>query len=942
VCNEFTDQCELLSLADATPCNADDNGCTVGDACLAGDCVPGEVPDCSATGDQCNDGVCESLAHFAYACTTQPKEEGIPCDDGLFCTEAESCNVDGVCTGGQEKSCSEGNNPCIHSLCVESSQSCKPAPAPDGTTCDDDDPCTLEDGCVNGVCIGAGEACDERKLNLFTQHKTFHAQEEIVRSASLGGGRVVTVWRAGPTELRAQMVDSELSKVKPEFDLTVDWPPVPNEWASSITLGRPTVAATADGNWLVAVSYKWRHLRPMNCKYTNDWCEKRIYYVFSYTVLDREGNVLKDWTQIGDTALLFSHDDGYYSCNCNLYGFPDYTTAGSDWPLPVAFSDGTFAIFNAMIADFDYDYHRLDQDFQVLAPVEVGPHNLPETCITANDKVALVYGDALGTVRVRYLTSEGVPAGDPVEVSETAVGHQERPFCRAFPDGKLAVTFNSCALGGPCDAHVQLLKANGSAFGTALTLNQPGDGFHHPSGSPVVFADGSFGAVWSEEFGDSYEWAAKGRTYGSDLQPLADEMRLHQSVVLKQYSPQAVDMGDQWYAVWAERTADTLHDIYFRKFNMSVEALPGAPERKAPGFVGGHQQRGGAAGLPDGRLAVAWESEGADGDLHGISLRIMTADGTPEGSEVVVNQVALDEQREPALAYGPEAERLLIAWTATSQAQEDIHARLFDQSGLPATDELAVNTTTPDNQRDPGVAPLDDGRFVVTWTGYANPISGDDVYARIFEADGAPASAQLVLNKNLMADQRGAAPAAVGGDSPGFVVAWTQGGDPGLYVRIFNLNGTPVTQEEVLIDSFGDPEQAAVDVHENAGIVACWRASGRVLCQRLDMALNPVGAQIDFGTDGDPTRPAVRFRDSDRFWVVFDREGIDADCRGVYRMERAPEGNQNLAPVLMNLTESGCQIEPFLAPLSEDRMVVGWTSDGQDGSGNGIYYRLLD
>ena len=74
--------------------------CTENDTCSNGICRHVNR-DCSGTGDECNDGVCnESLD----SCVKQPKPDGTFCDDGLYCNGEDTCS-EGNCSIHTEDSC---------------------------------------------------------------------------------------------------------------------------------------------------------------------------------------------------------------------------------------------------------------------------------------------------------------------------------------------------------------------------------------------------------------------------------------------------------------------------------------------------------------------------------------------------------------------------------------------------------------------------------------------------------------------------------------------------------------------------------------------------------------------------------------------------------------------------------------------------------------------
>ena len=71
---------------------------------VGGSCQWGTPPDCSGLTDQCNDGVCDDVLD---ACVSQPKTDGLSCDDGDACTTDDTCAA-GTCAGSP-LSCADGN-----------------------------------------------------------------------------------------------------------------------------------------------------------------------------------------------------------------------------------------------------------------------------------------------------------------------------------------------------------------------------------------------------------------------------------------------------------------------------------------------------------------------------------------------------------------------------------------------------------------------------------------------------------------------------------------------------------------------------------------------------------------------------------------------------------------------------------------------------------------
>ena len=176
----------------------DGDPCTVADQCDGGACVGVVVPcdcqsdqDCEAfeDGDLCNGTLHCDLEKWPYACRVSeatvvvcpepvgenapcvaatcesetgecgfaPAHEGVACDDGDPCTIGDHC-VEGQCGGGLAANCAD-DNPCTDDSC-DGQSGC--VHVNNSAPCEDGNICTLEDLCQEGACV-AGEliSCDD-------------------------------------------------------------------------------------------------------------------------------------------------------------------------------------------------------------------------------------------------------------------------------------------------------------------------------------------------------------------------------------------------------------------------------------------------------------------------------------------------------------------------------------------------------------------------------------------------------------------------------------------------------------------------------------------------------------------------------------------------------------------------------------------------------------
>ncbi len=146
------DVCDLnlgcVHTAISGPCE-NGNACTVNDFCSAGECQAGPPRNCNDN-NVCTNDSCDPVDGCRYIHNLNP------CNDGSVCTFNDFCLL-GTCRGGESINCDDGNF-CTINFC-DPVLGCRTANRVG--ECDDQDPCTGEDTCLGGQCIGLGDGCDD-------------------------------------------------------------------------------------------------------------------------------------------------------------------------------------------------------------------------------------------------------------------------------------------------------------------------------------------------------------------------------------------------------------------------------------------------------------------------------------------------------------------------------------------------------------------------------------------------------------------------------------------------------------------------------------------------------------------------------------------------------------------------------------------------------------
>lgn len=189
-------RCVTQVVQEGTLCD-DNNACTRGESCVAGECLMGELISCDDA-NPCTTDSCD--AELGCSSTNL---EGSPCDDGDVCTRNDTCSSgacipgDNICPCQQDTDClafedgnacngtlrcntlevpfvcevdpdtpvvcdPSNNTPCQVNTCDPGSGLCSLQNLPEGTACNDGSACTEGDTCRSGTCVDALTiACDD-------------------------------------------------------------------------------------------------------------------------------------------------------------------------------------------------------------------------------------------------------------------------------------------------------------------------------------------------------------------------------------------------------------------------------------------------------------------------------------------------------------------------------------------------------------------------------------------------------------------------------------------------------------------------------------------------------------------------------------------------------------------------------------------------------------
>gem|GEM_PF-1526433 len=318
---------------------------------------------------------------------------------------------------------------------------------------------------------------------------------------------------------------------------------------------------------------------------------------------------------------------------------------------------------------------------------------------------------------------------------------------------------------------------------------------YQSSASTAALAGGGFVVAWGSIGQDGDSGGVYGQRYDSSGVAVGSEFLINSTVVGSQGEASVAGLsGGGFVVTWSSGGQDSDGSgIYGQRYDASGVSV--GSEFQINTHVSANQHLSSVIGLAGGGFAVAWQSDGQDGDSGGVFSQLYNASGAAIGNEFQINVYTTSSQQVPtltALSNGG----FVATWQSDGQDGDGtgIYGRRYDASGTALGGEFQVNSAASGSQTDPSVAALSDGGFVVTWAQQGG--SGTGVYGQRFAADGTAAGSEFQVSSTLLPF---AYPTVTGLPDGGFVIAWGrynfQTNTAYLYGQRYDADSTAVGNE---------------------------------------------------------------------------------------------------------------------------------------------------
>jgi len=576
-------------------------------------------------------------------------------------------------------------------------------------------------------------------------------------------------------------------------------------------------------------------------------------------------------------------------------------------------------------------------------------------------------------IYAQRFNAAGVAMGSEFRVNTYTSNSQFAASIAMDADGDFVITWQSFGQDGSTyGIFAQRYNAAGVAQGSEFRVNTYTTSSQR-SPSIAMDADGDFIIAWESSGQDGSGYGVYAQRYNATGIAQGSEFLVNSFTTNFQQAPSiAVDADGDFVITWMSYTQDNSgHGIYAQRYNASGVAQ--GSEFLVNTFTAGFDVQPSIAMDADGDFVITWMNNLTEGNTtYGIFAQRYNAAGVAQGTQFLVNTYTTNAQQAPTIASDADGD-FVIAWESNGQDGSNfgVYAQRYNADGVAQSSEFRVNTYTSGTQRAPGIAVDADGDFVVAWQSLGQDGSGYGIYAKRYAqfndtagptvtdvlANNAPLSngGRLASGPTTMTVRFSENLPTSGPGSVTNLANWTltkNGANVSNQIQSisFGLNGATGKYEAVLTltaalteGSYSLMATAMGSITDLAGNALDGDRNGtpggeliRDFTVRTSQATN-AEFRVNSFTTGTQRSPAIAVDADGDYVVTWSSNGQDGNSYGVYAQRYNATGVAQGSEFRVNTFTTGVQRAPAIGVDADGDFVIAWMSDGQDGSGYGIY-----
>jgi len=346
-------------------------------------------------------------------------------------------------------------------------------------------------------------------------------------------------------------------------------------------------------------------------------------------------------------------------------------------------------------------------------------------------------------------------AAGEFQINDTSTSYSKYLSTDTLSDGGFVITWSHYD-GGIREIYAQRFDDAGDKVGDEFQVNSDSSSEQRNS-NIAALSGGGFVIAWESEFQDDstygfYDYGVYAQRYDADGNPDGDEFLVNNFIKGIQADPAITALNDGGFVItWYSRDFD--EDIFIYAQRYDADGIPVGDELQGSPVTGLNVGSGFSpeiAALGDDSFVITWIRDDE------IFVRLFP-DGYHTDHYYGINRLDKLNLGDAAQNAWPAITTLnddsfIIAWSFDNNIYALRHETgSYANSGIlfPGAPSI-VNTATDDIQKNPAIAALSDGGFVITWTTYASEYLaslgfGEGIYAQRYNADNLPDGDEFIV-----------------------------------------------------------------------------------------------------------------------------------------------------------------------------------------------------
>ncbi|MDZ7330668.1 MAG: hypothetical protein ONB31_01685 [candidate division KSB1 bacterium] len=192
--------------------------------------------------------------------------------------------------------------------------------------------------------------------------------------------------------------------------------------------------------------------------------------------------------------------------------------------------------------------------------------------------------------------------------------------------------------------------------------------------------------------------------------------------------------------------------------------------------------------------------------------------------EFQVNTYTNNDQKNPVVAPLQDG-GFMVVWQSNEQdgSEWGIYGQLFDHNGIKKGEEFRVNSFTNRSQYNSSLTVLKNGKIVVCWQSLFQTGSSYDIIGQIFDGAGNKLGGEFPINTYI--DDWQDFPSITALHDGGFVVCWRMWARDRVYYQIYDSLGVKKGDEvwmPVDFNNYTEGEYPIIHSLDDSGFMICW------------------------------------------------------------------------------------------------------------------------